>query len=193
MEWPELNSQRGTSFKEKCHNGGDQFFRFEFTIKYDSFSLPNHPEASSVYDAKSGDEINMQTPAPKRLSVSVVGVKWILRTNSWHPSTWHSPGDGSATHRYICWALPLRFMLCVTVWCLLRQTFTYELVEITCGPPSFAHRLSPLNKLPRQQPPEDQVQARKAHQSRRNVPEVLPQGKVPSLCEKRLEGSANPL
>ena len=56
MEWPELNSQRGSSFKEKCHNGGDQFFRLEFTIKDDSFSLPNHPEASSVYDAKSGDE-----------------------------------------------------------------------------------------------------------------------------------------
>ena len=67
------------------------------------------------------------------------------------------------------------------VWWRTHQTCTYELVETTCGSPSFARRLSPLSKLPRQRPPEDQVQARKAHQSRRNVPEVLPQGKVPSL------------
>ena len=122
-------------------------------------------------------KLKLQTATPKRLSVSDVGVKWILQTNSWHPSKWQNPRDGSATHIYLCWAPPLRFMLCVTVWCRTRQTFTYELVETTCGSPSVAGRLSPLNKLPHQRPPEDQVQARKAHQSRRNFPEVLHQGK----------------
>ena len=57
----------GVLFQGKCHNGGDQFFRLEFTIKDDSFSLPNHPEASSVYDAKSGDEAKIANCSPETL------------------------------------------------------------------------------------------------------------------------------
>ena len=54
-------------FQGKCHNGGNEFLRLEFTIRDDSFCLPNHPEATSVYDAKSGDEAKIANCSPETL------------------------------------------------------------------------------------------------------------------------------
>jgi hypothetical protein len=56
MDRPELQSQQGSSFSGKWHNGGDKFYRLEFLVKDNSYSLPNHPEAVTVYDTKSADE-----------------------------------------------------------------------------------------------------------------------------------------
>ena len=41
------------------------FYRFEFTVKENSFSLPNHPEAISVYDSKSADEAKIANCSPE--------------------------------------------------------------------------------------------------------------------------------
>jgi hypothetical protein len=35
------------------------FYQLEFTVKNNSFSLPNHPEAVSVYDSKSADDAKL--------------------------------------------------------------------------------------------------------------------------------------
>ena len=46
---------------------GSVFFYSNLQSKGDSFSLPNHPEASSVYDAKSGDEAKIANCSPETL------------------------------------------------------------------------------------------------------------------------------
>ena len=43
------------------------FYRFECTVKSNSFSLPSHPEAISVYDSKSADEAKIANCSPETI------------------------------------------------------------------------------------------------------------------------------
>ena len=44
-----------------------RFYRLEFLVKDTSYSLPNHPESVSAYDAKWADEANIANCSPETI------------------------------------------------------------------------------------------------------------------------------
>ena len=55
------------------------FYRLEFTVKDNRFSLPNHPEAISVYDSKSADEAKIANCNPETRERFRSWVDWMVQ------------------------------------------------------------------------------------------------------------------